>query len=217
MTNLEFDSQFDIFYNNIASNAAPSVDSYEKSVFLTQAQRDLIISLYNGREVPGLSFESTEEARRYLSNLVKVYEVDITDINSLIELPSNLWFITLEECIFDDKKIECKKGTSMEVIPVRQDYLHSILNNPFRGPSTNRVIRVDVDGGIKLYSKYNISKYIVTYVEKPKPIILEDLEEYGLTIEGLSEETESNVNPILHRAILEKAVSLAKAAYIGNQ
>jgi hypothetical protein len=37
MTNTEFITQFDIFYNNIASNAAPSIDSYEKSVFLTEA------------------------------------------------------------------------------------------------------------------------------------------------------------------------------------
>ena len=102
MTNKEFDTQFDIFYNNIASNTAPSVTPYEKSVFLTQAQRDIIIGLYNGREIPGLSFESTEEARKYLSNLVKVHEVDIDNINTLIELPSKLWFITLEESIFND-------------------------------------------------------------------------------------------------------------------
>lgn len=216
MTNLEFDTQFDIFYNNIASNAAPSVNSYEKSVFLTQAQRDVIINLYNGREVPGLSFESTEESRRYLSNLVKEKEIVITDKNALIELPKDLWFITLEECSFNDINLGCKFKDSVEVIPARQDYLHSILKNPFKGPSPNRVIRVDIDGKIKLYSKYNLSSYKVTYVERPKPIILEDLDSYDLTIEGLSKESESNVNPVLHRAILEKAVSLAKAAYIGN-
>lgn len=216
MTNIEFDTQFDIFYNNIASNAAPSVNSYEKSVFLTQAQRDIIIGLYSGREVPGISFESTEEARRYLSDLVKVHEVDITDIEELIQLPDNLWFITLEESIFNDDSKECFKEHVMEVIPVRQDNLRSVLNNPFTGPDYNRVIRVDIEGKIKLYSKYNISKYRITYIENPNPIILEDLSPYELTIEGKSEESESNVNPILHRAILEKAVTLAKAAYIGT-
>lgn len=216
MTNKEFDTQFDIFYNNIASNAAPSVTSYEKSVFLTQAQRDIIIGLYNGREIPGISFESTEEARKYLSNLVKVHEVDIDNINTLIELPNKLWFITLEESIFNDDSYECLKGNIMEVVPARQDNLYSLLDNPFKGPSERRVLRVDINGKIKLYSKYKIDKYIVTYVEQPNPIILEDLSDYDLSIEGVSTESESNINPILHRAVLERAVALAKAAYIGN-
>ena len=216
MTNKEFDTQFDIFYNNIASNAAPSVTSYEKSVFLTQAQRDIIIGLYNGREIPGISFESTEEARKYLSNLVKVHEVDIDNINTLIELPNKLWFITLEESIFNDDSYECLKGNIMEVVPARQDNLYSLLDNPFKGPSERRVLRVDINGKIKLYSKYKINKYIVTYVEQPNPIILEDLSDYDLSIEGISTESESNINPILHRAVLERAVALAKAAYIGN-
>lgn len=216
MTNKEFDTQFDIFYNNIASNAAPSVTSYEKSVFLTQAQRDIIIGLYNGREIPGISFESTEEARKYLSNLVKVHEVDIDNINTLIELPNKLWFITLEESIFNDDSYECLKGNIMEVVPARQDNLYSLLDNPFKGPSERRVLRVDINGKIKLYSKYKISKYIVTYVEQPSPIILENLSNYDLSIEGISTESESNINPILHRAVLERAVALAKAAYIGN-
>jgi len=216
MTNKEFDTQFDIFYNNIASNAAPSVTSYEKSVFLTQAQRDIIIGLYNGREIPGISFESTEEARKYLSNLVKVHEVDIDNINTLIELPNKLWFITLEESIFNDDSYECLKGNIMEVVPARQDNLYSLLDNPFKGPSERRVLRVDINGKIKLYSKYKISKYIVTYVEQPSPIILENLSDYDLSIEGISTESESNINPILHRAVLERAVALAKAAYIGN-
>ena len=216
MTNKEFDTQFDIFYNNIASNAAPSVTSYEKSVFLTQAQRDIIIGLYNGREIPGISFESTEEARKYLSNLVKVHEVDIDNINTLIELPNKLWFITLEESIFNDDSYECLKGNIMEVVPARQDNLYSLLDNPFKGPSERRVLRVDINGKIKLYSKYKISKYRVTYVEQPSPIILENLSDYNLSIEGISTESESNINPILHRAVLERAVALAKAAYIGN-
>lgn len=215
MTNKEFDTQFDIFYNNIASNAAPSVSPYEKSVFLTQAQRDIIIGLYNGREIPGISFESTEEARRYLSNLVKVGTVTAINKSGLIELPEELWFITLEEVKFHSE-IDCINNKSIEVVPVRQDELHSVLENPFRGPSENRVIRLDIGGKVVLHSKYPIKEYTITYIVNPNPIILEDLSEYDLSIEGISTESESNINPILHRAVLERAVALAKAAYIGN-
>ena len=217
MTNKEFDTQFDIFYNNIASNAAPSVNSYEKSVFLTQAQRDIILGLYNGREVPGISFESTEEARRYLTDLVKVRNIPVLNNgnNSYVELPNDLWFITLEEVKFHSNN-ECIKNKSIKVIPVRQDELLTTLDNPFKGPSERRVLRVDIGGNLVLYSKYSIKEYTITYIVNPNPIILEDLTSYGLTIEGKSEESESNINPILHRAVLERAVALAKAAYIGN-
>lgn len=214
MTNKEFDTQFDIFYNNIASNAAPSVDPYEKSVFLTQAQRDIIIELYNGRGVPGISFESTEEARRYLSNLVNRHTFTLDDNEGVILLPKELWFLLYEECIFDDNNSpECFRDKPVLVYPIRLDDKHSVLNNPFRGTSERRILREDVEGGVILHSKYKIKEYRITYMENPDPIILEDLTPYDLTIEDKSLESESNVNPILHRAILERAVQLAKQAY----
>ena len=73
MTLQEFNTNFDLLYNNIASNQAPGLDEYEKSVFLTKAQEELVISLYDGRNSSGESFENTEEARRSLSSLVKTY------------------------------------------------------------------------------------------------------------------------------------------------
>lgn len=37
MSTQEFSNEFDVLYNNIMSNAAPGLDGYEKSVFLTKA------------------------------------------------------------------------------------------------------------------------------------------------------------------------------------
>ena len=37
MTTPEFSNEFDVLYNNIMSNAAPGLNEYEKSVFLTKA------------------------------------------------------------------------------------------------------------------------------------------------------------------------------------
>ena len=47
MTNKEFSYEFDILYNNIMSNQAPGLDDYEKSVFLTKAQEEIIINYYS--------------------------------------------------------------------------------------------------------------------------------------------------------------------------
>jgi hypothetical protein len=48
MTNKEFSNEFDILYNSISSNLAPSLNEYEKSVLLTRAQEELIKELVTG-------------------------------------------------------------------------------------------------------------------------------------------------------------------------
>lgn len=50
MTNLEFSNEFDVLYNNITSNQAPGLDEYEKSVFLTKAQDEILKSYFNPRK-----------------------------------------------------------------------------------------------------------------------------------------------------------------------
>lgn len=47
MTNLEFSNEFDVLYNNITSNQAPGLDEYEKSVFLTKAQDEIVKAYFN--------------------------------------------------------------------------------------------------------------------------------------------------------------------------
>ena len=47
MTNQEFSNEFDILYNNISSNQAPGLDEYEKSVFLTKAQDEIVKNYFN--------------------------------------------------------------------------------------------------------------------------------------------------------------------------
>lgn len=47
MTAQEFSNEFNILYNNISSNGAPGLDEYEKSVFLSKAQEELIKTYFN--------------------------------------------------------------------------------------------------------------------------------------------------------------------------
>lgn len=219
MTTEEFSNEFDILLNSYSSKDQQSinVDEYEKSVFLTKAQEDLIISVYNGKNSTYESFEQTEEIRRYLSNIVKTIEatrydntsVWITSNSYLYEIPKDLWFITYEYAILNDSKLPCKQNINALVIPVTQDEFYRVYNNPFKGPSNKRVLRLDSDNNIiELISKYNIDKYVIRYISKPTPIILEDLTE-DLSINGESKKTECILNTSLHRKILDRAVLLA--------
>ena len=104
--------------------------------------------------------------------------------------------------------MKCKINTA-SVIPVKQDYIYTILNNPFRGPSNIRVLRLDIENNqVELISKYNIKNYTIRYITKPSPIILIDLPQ-DLSIDGEHKESECKLHPALHRRILDEAIRLA--------
>lgn len=218
MNNAEFSNEFDTLLNSYnTAESSIELDEYEKSVLLTKAQEDLIISIYTGKTPTGDSFENTEEIRRSLSNLVLTSIIDNKEegINGLAEnsvfykLPDNLWFITYESAIIDDTNAGCKNNTEFKVVPITQDSYALLKGNPFRGANDRRILRLDLDNNvIELISKYNIKSYKVRYLSKPTPIILEDLPK-ELTINGYNKYSECTLSSSIHREILDRAVKLA--------
>lgn len=229
MTNKEFSDGFSTLLNSFGITPNITLDEYEKSTFLTNAQEELIIDIYSGRNVVyGKSFEQTEEIRRYLSNLVETYETStkvtgklgLSQDSVFFEIPQDTWFITYEVAFLKDSKLGCLDGIEASVVPLPQDDLYRAKDNPFRGPSKDRVLRLDIKSDLaELISKYNVDKYLMRYISQPTPIILEDLPD-GLSINGVSTESECELNPVVHRAILERAVQLAiisKTQLTGNK
>jgi len=217
MTTQEFSNEFDVLYNNIMSNQAPGLDEYEKSVILTKAQEEVVIDLYNGKNPFGNSFEKTEETRRYLSDLIRTYTTadrklgytGLSKSSVFFELPDDLWFITYESVNLKDEGLGCMNGENISVIPITQDDYHRIKKNPFKGANKRRALRFDLSNKIvEIISKYNVESYLVRYLARPVPIILDDLTD-GLSVNGISEKTECELDPVIHRTILEKAVNIA--------
>ena len=233
----EFSDGFDTMLNSYSVSAnfgeessrqTITLDEYEKSVFLTKAQEELVTSLYNGKNPYGESFESTEEMRRYLANLVKEKNLKpisntsgmplgISTNSSFFTLPEDLWFITLESVIVNKGK--CGE-TQIKVYPTKQDEYQVIRDNPFRGANDRRALRLDLsEGNVEIICKYNINAYYVRYIKKLTPIILEDLPD-NLTIDGVREATECQLHEGLHQRILELAVRMAlqsKGYNLNNQ
>lgn len=219
----EFSDGFDVLiqsylsktpFGEDTSKVNLAFDEYEKSLFLTQAQEELVISLYNGKNPYGDSFESTEEMRRYLAPLVAEETLSpiqsnagVIGINSnskFFTLPENLLFITYEDVTVSDGK--CGEGSKLDVYPVTQDEYHKVKRNPFRGANDRRALRLDLsDGVIEVVSKYTVTDYYVRYLRKPNPIILEDLSD-GVEINGESNSSECELHEFLHQRILEGAV-----------
>lgn len=234
MTIQEFSDTFDTLLNSYSNKRAfgdqgaiqdISLDEYEKSVFLTQAQDQIVLSLYTGRSQTGLSFENTEELRRSLDSLVKqkIYKIDekveqqgLSEKSVFFKLPEDLMFITLEQVKYEDANLYCYDGRWANVYPITQDEYAKVINNPFRGPTKYKVIRLDPGNGIvELISKYEIGSYLIRYLARPKPIVLVDLTD--TSINGVSEKTECELNILLHSAILERAVQLAMQSKLINK
>lgn len=227
MTIDEFSNSFDTLLSSYApifnfgeeaSKQTITLDEYEKSVFLTKAQDEIVLSLYNGKNPYGEAFEGTEELRRYLSNLItEKYLKPITNTSGtplgleskskFFTLPEDLWFITLESVVVDNSK--CGAETIMKVYPVKQDEYQVIRDNPFRGANDRRALRLDLsEGNVEIICKYMITIYYIRYIKKIPPIILEDLPN-DLTIEGKSEASDCILHEALHQKILDRAVQLA--------
>ena len=222
MTLEEFSDEFDVLlqaYNTnlqLGMTDPLSFSEYEKSVFLTQSQEEIVKELYNGKNPYNDFFEKTEEIRRYLNFLVKTTSLTpstdnelnnnkITDKSFIFVLPEDLLFITYESV--DTTNPICGSNSNIQVYPVTQDQFHRVINNPFRR-SKRRVLRLDAGNNmVELISNNNITNYKIRYLSRPQPIIIQDLFN-NLAIDGVSTKTECQLHSSLHRLILERAVRM---------
>ena len=214
----EFSNSFDTLLQPYITKDNPgeqnnlAFDEYEKSIFLTKAQEQIVLELYQ-------ELEQSEEVRKYLSNLIKtdnyvpVGEQDETLINNnfksyKVEISNDILFMIYEQCTLSDEN-NCINNKIVSVVPTIHDDLDKVLKNPFKSPNSRKVIRLDFDNKIELISKYSISNYKVRYLKKPNPIILVALEDNLSINNGDTKVSNGETNPILHERIVQRAVQLA--------
>lgn len=225
---------FNLLYNNIASDKAPGLEPYEISKFLTDAQLSIVIALYKGSF--GNAFEATEDNTEYLSTLVRQASVSdgtisgsevaphIVDGSVVYKLPDDILFRTLELCKITKDCRGVESNLTVAVVPVTQDEFQRTVRNPFKKQNRDRVLRLSMadntstDGTYsqvlysELVSDYPITDYIVRYICRPKPIILEDL--VLMSIDGEKNAQTCLLPESLHQTILAEAVRLAKASWV---
>lgn len=256
MTLQEFSDEFDVLYNNIMSNQAPGLTEYEKSIFLTKAQEDLIREYFNAK-VDGTEggFDGSQKRQYDFSQLLKVetlkeIEKDeitkkaITQIDTrskVYKFPAN-YFLSVNEIIKDST-------SQYSVISISYSDYQRLMGKPYayppkrmawrlfnsyledtetpKDPSSStgdadksdtetpkkRVIIAEIIGKFPQEGKLT---YSLRYIQKPTPIILENLSNARVSIEGVTTESECLLPSQTHQEILERAVTLAKITYQGG-
>lgn len=220
----EWSNAFDVLVASYIRNSRfgftdPLVfDEYEKSLFLTKAQEELVQSIYNGNSTIN-SFEETEYLRKQLSSLISQFKGKSTKIDTglhdkyyhyLYELPENCWFIIYEQAITIEASKVCKAPRVVEIYPTTHDEYSKIIKNPFRGPNDYRALRLDNgDKKVEIVSKLELTEYTARYLSKPIPIVLEDFSSENLSIEGVNTPSTCTLPEMVHQNILNYAVQLA--------
>lgn len=86
MTNSELSNEFDVLYNSITSNQAPGLDEYEKSVFLTKAQDEIIKSYFNPKtNKTQEGFDGNEKRQIDFSMILRSAVYDTVEYIPLVE------------------------------------------------------------------------------------------------------------------------------------
>ncbi len=220
---------FNTRYNNINSGVSPGINIYEISLYLTQAQREIIEEYYKGTPNNGESFEKIERVRKNITKIITQKEYNITSsLNPCsnkfycytINYGAEVWRVLWEKVIItsDDK---CLNNKELKVVPVRHDDLYSVLDNPYKRPSNKKALRLDINNTHEIVSEFQVSKYYCRVLEHPKPFIVGDLEEFStevglsdiLTVEGMSTESLCVFDNFVEDIIIKRAVELASVDY----
>jgi hypothetical protein len=233
MTITENISEFDLKYD-AGSKGAPDIDNYEKSVYMTAAQEEIVKAYYSGENKSRKGFENSEKRRRTMSELVTTYSQTSNTKSSrgivkdsvFFAIPTNVFYIVNEQVIISSKTDPCLNGKAIMVKPITHDDFLRDYQNPFRKPNSKKAWRLDLSKTganplVEIVSPYELSEYKMRYVKAPRPIILTDLTAgdfagLGLTINGETSPQACLLNSEIHREILNRAVELAIRDYREN-
>lgn len=226
MTELEeWSDKFDVYYNNITSNQAPGCNEYEKSVFLTKAQDEVVKNYFTAKSKGNNIEQGFDDSAKRQADFSSVMKTGVCKeeqmafpINSnsvSFSFPSDM-YIAINEVIYTTK------GKQLQVIPLRYDEYMRLMSKPFKRPLKNQAWRITSNGSseqkvVEIITNKGdeVQTYTVRYIRTLNPIILADLD--GHTIKGKSEIMNCELDESLHEDILQRAVELAKAAWIADQ
>lgn len=160
MTTEEFSNQFDVLYNNVMSNAAPGIDEYEKSVFLTKAQQEIVKNYFNpnGNKYKE-GFDGSVKRQGDFSMLVRQYygALQLPDERGTFDpraytavFPKDTFLVINEQVEFrsyDDSEASTKLDRVKQVIPIAYDEYTRLMSKPWKEPLKNQVWRLIIGTG----------------------------------------------------------------------
>lgn len=159
MTTQEFSNEFDVLYNNIMSNQAPGLDEYEKSIFLTKAQEELVRDYFNSRNVKNAQGFDDNQKRQYdfstlLSNITlpdfidtlrALSELDLVTYNATFDSRAKMFIAPSDLFLVINESIEDSAKRKYSVLPISYDEYNRLMLKPYGFPLKRQAWRIISD------------------------------------------------------------------------
>lgn len=159
MTTTEFSNQFDLLFNNISSNQAPGLNEYEKSVFLTKAQDEIVKNYFqaesNGNTIKK-GFDDTAIRQMDFSDLImsktltEEQEEPDVDPRALVYKISkdDRVYIIINESLYlmVNQGGKLKVNGIRQVVPIKYTEYMRLMSKPFKEPLKNMAWRIITKG-----------------------------------------------------------------------
>lgn len=188
MTGNEFSNQFDVLYNNITSNQAPGLNEYEKSVFLTKAQDELVKNYFLPQSNPKQAgFDGNQKRQMDFSLLMSSHgatpitpttgtgsdadpssseQTSFDPRGKLFEMPSDVFIPINESLRFVTKLPTAPSATTYtyttqfqrQVIPLSFEEYTRLMSKPYKEPLKYQAWRLLVNNAGKAHSGTEDSK-----------------------------------------------------------
>jgi hypothetical protein len=165
MTTAEFSRQFDVRFNNIDSNLAHSVTEYEKSLYLTQAQLEIVKNYFNpkGNKYQE-GFDGSPKRDVDFSNIIKVQAIGtgtqatttgaVTGqtefgIKTLrVRITDNVMMVLNERFSFNGTGTPSSYIYDTTVVPIDYKQYQTILGKAYKDPPLRQTWRFVRSGAI---------------------------------------------------------------------
>ena len=198
MTVQEFSDQFDVLYNNITSNQAPGLNEYEKSVFLTKAQDEIIKNYFSPKgNLKQDGFDGSPKRQADFSSIIETATLQIGDSTSRFDqrsivyrMPSNL-FISLNEQLMVN-------NNPFTIVPISYQEYDRLMSKPYKYPPKHMAWRLITRNAVVSSSPSTAEgEYkghsLITVSEYGKPIRLIVRSTTGSSVPPTIEETTYSV------------------------
>ena len=137
----QFSAEFDLLYNNVTSNQAPGLNEYEKSVFLTKAQYQLVGGGFDGGEKRQYDFSSLIRTDNlfYINTFnERISDIEKLDKRSKVYLFPMNYFLSVNEILSD--------GTyQYSVMPLEYSEYQRLMLKPYSYPVKRGAWRLITD------------------------------------------------------------------------
>ena len=160
MTIKEFSDQFDVLYNNITSNQAPGLNEYEKSVFLTKAQDEIVKNYFSPNSKGNnlqQGFDDSEKRQIDFSMLMRTVKGTTVTASVNIHSGSNTGYYAMptDILLYINEVLHVLRGGNncqLTVIPVSFTEYNRLMSKPFKRPLKNQAWRLITSGAANSYT-----------------------------------------------------------------